>query len=131
VPDPLTEKYARLVCDLEPAELERLLALGPRDAKAAMARRLVERLRGADAAVEAEAEFDRRFRKHELPSEIPEIRGRTLVGVLKAMGLSSSMIRDAFAHGGVKVDGVAVAGDQSVQSGNIVQFGKRRVVRVA
>ena len=130
VPDTLTEKYARLVCDFDAAGLERVLGLGPRDAKAAMARRLVERLHGAEAAAAAEAEFDRRFRKHELPAEIPEVAGSTLVEVLKAMGLSSSMIRDAFAHGGVKVNGEAVAGDRPVAPGDVIQFGKRRVVRV-
>jgi tyrosyl-tRNA synthetase len=130
VPDSLTEKYARLVCDFAEPDLERVLGLGPRDAKAAMARRLVERLHGGEAAAEAEAEFDRRFRKHELPTEIPEVAGSTLVEVLKAMGLSSSMIRDAFAHGGVKVNGEVVHADRPVVSGDVVQFGKRRVVRV-
>jgi tyrosyl-tRNA synthetase len=131
VPDQLTEKYARLVCGFEPAELERVLGLGPRDAKAAMARRLVERLHGTDAAAGAEDEFDRRFRKHELPAEIPEVIASTVTGALKAMNLSGSMIRDAFAHGGVRVNGEPVSEDRPVAAGDVVQFGKRRVVRVA
>ena len=131
VPDTLTEKYARLVCDFEPAELQRVLALPPRDAKAAMARRLVERLHGAEAAAGAEEEFDRRFRRHELPTEIPEVAGGTLLEVLKSMNLSSAVIRDAFAHGGVKVNGEPVAADRAVAAGEVIQFGKKKVVRVA
>ena len=131
VPDQLTEKYARLVCAFDGAELERVMALPPRDAKAAMARRLVERLHGSDAAAAAEEEFERRFRRRELPSEIPEAAGGTLIELLKGMGLSSSMIRDAFAHGGVKVNGEAIAADGPVAPGDVVQFGKRRIVRVA
>jgi tyrosyl-tRNA synthetase len=131
IPDGLTPDYLRLACNLAAAEAQPILALAPRDAKAAMARRLVERLHGADAAAAAEAEFDRRFRKHELPTDVPEVAGSTLMEVLKAMGLSSAMIRDAFAHGGVKVDGEVASGDQTVAAGVVVQFGKRRVVRVA
>jgi tyrosyl-tRNA synthetase len=130
VPDALTEKYARLVCNFEPPQLERALALPPRDAKAAMARRLVERLHGAAAAARAEQEFESRFRRHELPAEIAEVRGATLLEVLKGMGLSSAMIRDAFAHGGARVNGEPVSADRPVAPGDVVQFGKRRVVRV-
>ena len=45
---------------------------GPRDAKRALARALVERFWGEDAAAEAEAGFDRVFIAHEMPEEIEE-----------------------------------------------------------
>ena len=50
---------------------------GPRDAKRALARALVTRFHGADAAAEAEAGFDRVFIEHELPDEVEEavVRG--------------------------------------------------------
>ena len=47
--------------------------LGPRDAKRALARALVERFHGAEAAAEAEANFDRVFISHGLPEEIDEV----------------------------------------------------------
>ena len=49
---------------------------GPRDAKRALARALVERFWGEDAAAEAEAGFDRVFIAHELPEEIDGGRRR-------------------------------------------------------
>jgi len=50
IPDRLTEKYLRLVSGLSGPDVERVLALKPRDAKAALAKQLVERLYGQDAA---------------------------------------------------------------------------------
>ena len=47
--------------------------MGPRDAKRALARALVTRFHGAEAAAEAEAGFDRVFVSHELPEEIEEV----------------------------------------------------------
>ncbi|HSR26554.1 MAG TPA: tyrosine--tRNA ligase, partial [Candidatus Eisenbacteria bacterium] len=73
IPDTLTEKYLRLASGLDAAQVERTLALGPRDAKAALARRLVERLHGEEAAARAEADFDRRFRRREAPEDIPTV----------------------------------------------------------
>ncbi len=48
-------------------------ALGPRDAKRALARALVERFHDAGAAAAAEARFDRVHVRHELPDDIPEV----------------------------------------------------------
>src|SRR5688500_10490528 len=45
---------------------------GPRDAKRALARALVTRFHGEEAASEAESAFDRVFVSHELPEEIEE-----------------------------------------------------------
>ena len=47
-------------------------ASAPRDAKRALARALVTRFHGAEAAAEAEAGFDRVFVAHELPEDIEE-----------------------------------------------------------
>jgi tyrosyl-tRNA synthetase len=58
IPDQLTEKYLRLVSELSRAELDRVLALKPRDAKATLASQLVKRLHGEEAAQAAEADFD-------------------------------------------------------------------------
>src|SRR5262252_2268458 len=72
IPDAMTEKYLRLISGLGPEEVERTLALGPRDAKATLARQLVRRLRGEDAAARAEEDWDRQFRQRELPEDVPE-----------------------------------------------------------
>src|SRR6202011_2983857 len=71
IPDPLIEKYSRLISGLSPSEIEATLKLKPRDAKAALARQLVKRLHGEDAAARAEADFDVKFRKRDVPEEMP------------------------------------------------------------
>jgi tyrosyl-tRNA synthetase len=130
VPDGLTEKYARLVCDFPADELERALALPPREAKAAMARRLVRRLHGEEAAARAEEEFTRRFVRHELPTEIPDVDATSTTAFLKSVGASSAQVRDAYKNGAVKVNGEAVGEDVPLADGDVVQYGKRRVARV-
>src|SRR6266700_4671806 len=91
--DPLIEKYLRLVSGLTGPEVEQVLAMKPRDAKAALARRLVERLHGEDAAARAEADFDRKFRQHDLPERIQEravSNADDLVATLVEVGFAKS-----------------------------------------
>jgi tyrosyl-tRNA synthetase len=137
IPDALTEKYLRLVSGLSPAEVERTLALGPRDAKAALARRLVERLDGEEAARRAEEDFDRRFRRREAPEEVPTVEFATgfpirLVEAMVKGGLAQSN-RDArrlVDQRGVRVNGQPATGDDPLRPGDVVQVGKRRWMRV-
>src|SRR5207253_7925979 len=88
--DELIERYVRLVSGLDPKQQAEVLALGPRDAKAALARQLVDRLHGDEAAKRAEEDFDLKFRRHEIPGEI-EVRAvfnpKDLVAVLVESGL--------------------------------------------
>jgi tyrosyl-tRNA synthetase len=135
IPDPLTERYLRLVSDLQPAEIEQVIALGPRDAKAALARRLVERLHGTEAAAAAEDDFDRRFRRRQLPEELPEHTPRNaadLVGTLVELGWypTRTAARRVVEQGGVRVNQQRVGLDHALDDGDILQAGKRNVVRV-
>jgi tyrosyl-tRNA synthetase len=135
IPDTLTERYLRLVSDLEPPEIERVLALGPRDAKAALARRLVERLHGAEPAASAEADFDRRFRRRELPEEIPEHTASNpddIPGTLVESGLAPSR-RQAMRllqQNGVRVNGSPAHPEGVLEDGDVLQVGRRQFVRI-
>jgi tyrosyl-tRNA synthetase len=114
---------------------------GPRDAKRALARALVTRFHGADAAAEAEAGFDRIFIAHELPDEIQETLVRPENGMVhlpaviaEAFGRSRSEARRALAQGGVRLDGVVLAGDTldlpaAELDGRVLQVGKRQFRR--
>src|SRR5579875_2790740 len=115
----------------------------PRDAKRALARRLVARFHGAAAAREAEQAFDRRFVRRELPDAVPELEWERGDGgpvhlpalLARAFGISSSEARRALAQRGVRIDGQTVAGDQldvpaERLDGRLLQLGKRRFVRV-
>ncbi|HEY2161880.1 MAG TPA: tyrosine--tRNA ligase [Solirubrobacteraceae bacterium] len=114
-----------------------------RDAKRALARALVERFHGPEAALEAEAAFDRVHLRHELPEELPEVEweadGRDTIHVPqllhRAFGVSTSEARRALAQGGVRIDGEPVSGDEldlpvAAVDGRVLQLGKRRFARV-
>jgi tyrosyl-tRNA synthetase len=136
IPDTLIEKYLRLVSGLEGGELDAVLAMKPRDAKAALARQLVKRLHGEEAAARAEADFESKFRKREVPEEIPEFETGFPIRLIEAMvksGLakSNAEAKRLIEQRGVKVDGTVATGDDPLQPGSVVvQVGKRRWVRV-
>jgi tyrosyl-tRNA synthetase len=136
IADGLTEKYLRLVADLDAAAVERTLALGARDAKAALARRLVERLHGAGAAAAAEEDFDRKFRRGTPEAaSIPQVRvaaGSSVAEAVVRAGLESSLskVRRLAEGGGLSIDGEKIPFDRAVAGGEVVKVGKRRFVRV-
>jgi len=135
IPDALTERYLRLVSGLAPAELERVLALGPRDAKAALARQLVARLEGEEVAAAAEEDFDRKFRQRQAPVDVDEIKvggARDIVSVLVEAGLERSRgaARRLVQQGGVRVDGEKVSPEFEVADGQVLKVGRHRFVRV-
>jgi tyrosyl-tRNA synthetase len=135
IPDRLLEKYVRLTSGLARKEMEEVLALKPRDAKAALARRLVERLHGEEAAARAEADFDTRFRDRGMPQDIPErsvANLEDLPGVLVESGLAPSRgrARGLIEQGGVRVNKEKIGLDWKLQDGDVVQVGKRNFVRI-
>lgn len=134
LPDPLTAKYVRLVAALDLAGQRAILALGPRDAKAALARRLVERLNGGEAAQRAEEDFDRRFRQRGLPDEIAEreLRAVDIISALVELGLAASRgaARRLCEQGGVRVAGEKVDSEHVLRDGVVLQVGKRNFVRI-
>jgi tyrosyl-tRNA synthetase len=110
----------------------------PRDAKRWLARAIVARFHGEEAARAAEAQFDRVHIEHGVPDEIETLTlpagPAHLPAVLaERFGLSRSEARRLLAGGGVKVDGEALSDldvDASQLAGRVVQVGKRRFARV-
>ena len=116
-------------------------ALHPNEAKRLLARTVVDLYHGPGAGEAAEAEFDRLFKAHAAPDEIPETvlatRGpRRLSKVLVESGLAASN-REAgrlIREGGVKVAGEPVGEDRELApselDGLVVQVGKRHWARI-
>ena len=116
--------------------------VSPRDAKRALARALVERFHGPEAAAAAEREFDRLFVEHRPPEDMPVVvwpadRPEVHLPALlaDAFGISTSEARRSLAQGGVKLDGQPLTGDvldvpASDVDGKVLQLGKRRFARV-
>ncbi len=135
IPDRLTEKYLRLVSDLPSAEVENVLAMKPRDAKAALARQLVKRLHGEAAAARAEADFDRKFRRRDVPESMPERRiskPKDLVETLVEVEFAKSgtEARRLIDQGGVRINGDKASADAELHDGDVLQVGKRSFVRI-
>jgi len=129
IPDTQLDEWYRLV-------LERAVPAGePMEAKLGLARAIVARSHGTEAAAAAEEHFTRVVRQGQAPDEVPDVALPPddpvhLPAVLAtAFGLSTSEARRLIAQGGVKVDG-AVAVELDVARGDLVdatiQAGKRR-----
>jgi tyrosyl-tRNA synthetase len=113
----------------------------PNREKRRLARTLVAQFHGEDAADAAEARFDRLFKQHEVPEEVPEFPlpdgdPLHLPAVLReAFGVSGAEARRLLAGGGVKLDGASLGADEldvgaDRLRGAILQIGKRRFVRL-
>jgi tyrosyl-tRNA synthetase len=135
IPDSLTEKYVRLISGLDSKGQAEVLAMKPRDAKAALAFQLVKRLHGDDAARRAEEDFNVRFRRRETPESIPEhvvTNPSDLVGALVETGLAKSrgVARRLIDQGGVRINGGKAGLDGPLRDGDVLQAGKRSFVRI-
>jgi tyrosyl-tRNA synthetase len=134
IPDHLTEKYLRLISGLSPAEVEATLKLKPRDAKAALARQLVKRLRGEEVAQRAELDFTVKFRKREIPEEREHwVKGPTdLVSLLLDTGIAKTRgeAKRLLEQGGVRVNGEKVGLNSPAPATGDVLSARRRYIEL-
>lgn len=152
IPDALMLRYYELVTPLSAEEVEGIRrdlqkgSLHPRDAKANLARILVTLYHGAEAAEEAQAEFDRVFREKGLPEEIETASVERPLGfgaessiwlplVLTQAGLTSSHseARRLIQQGAVEVDGRRVTDvnyELKTDREYLIRVGKRKFKRI-
>jgi tyrosyl-tRNA synthetase len=132
IPDSMLPEWYRLVVEAPVPELE------PMEAKLELARFIVTRSHGTEAADAAEAHFTRVVREGSAPEEVPDValpEGDPVhlpALLATAFGLSTSEARRMIAQGGVKVDGDVVHDldlPRERLSGRVVQAGKRRFAR--
>jgi tyrosyl-tRNA synthetase len=135
IPDDLLPQWYRLVMESD----DDPLAADPLDSKLALARWIVTRAHGEEAARRAEEHFTRVVRKGQAPEDVPEATLPAgdpvhLPAILaEQFGLSTSEARRLITQGGVKIDGAAVSEldvSRSMLEGAVVQAGKRRFVRL-
>ncbi len=151
IPDEIIANYYEFLtdCSLEElADVQRTLetkSANPRDLKFELARRIVARFHGGDAARAAGAEFERVFKQKELPDDIPEVvigprnldEGRIwIVRLIVAAGMAKTNgeARRLIEGGGVRLDSEQI-GSVDLQwapvDGAVLQVGKRRFARIA
>jgi tyrosyl-tRNA synthetase len=133
LPDELLETYYRLVMEREPPVGE------PMEAKLALARFIVERAHGAEAASQAAQHFTRVVREGEAPADVPEAKlppGDPVhlpALLVEHFGVgSTSEARRLISQGAVKIDGQAASEidvPRASLQGALVQAGKRRFMR--
>jgi tyrosyl-tRNA synthetase len=133
IPDSLLEQWYTLVMEAEPP------AGDPLQAKLELARFIVRRSHGEEAAQVAEEHFTRVVREGSAPDEVPEavLSGDSEVHLpallVEHLGIgSTSEARRLISQGAVKVNGEAVTDlDLPLESldGALVQAGKRRFMR--
>jgi tyrosyl-tRNA synthetase len=135
ISDELLPEYYRLVMesDEDPRKLDAM------EAKLELARFIVRRSHGEEAAERAEAHFTRVVREREAPEDVQEVDMPQQDPVhlpallVELFGLpSTSEARRLIAQGGVKLDG-AVVSELDVRraslAGSLLQAGKRQFVR--
>jgi tyrosyl-tRNA synthetase len=158
VSDELMWTYYDLLTDLTPAQILALKAevssgaMHPRRAKVDLAKRIVADFHSAEAAAQAEADFDRVFVKKEAPEAVREVAvsagaapegdasstvyaGDTLNRILVKCGLaeSGSEATRKIKQGGVKIDGAKISdfGWKVPGPGDyLIQVGARQFVKL-
>lgn len=152
IPDELMVKYYRLASNVPVDEVDALEAglaageLHPNQVKRALARNIVSLYHSEDAAIAAEEHFDRLFKEHAAPEDIPLFAGELvtndeglvyLAGLLAESQLAASAgeARRLIDGGGVKLNGDPVAPktyniDPAKLAGATLQVGKRKFIRL-
>ena len=152
IPDELMVKYYRLASTLPVDEIDKIeegLAadtIHPNQCKRNLAKNIVAAYYDEAQAEEAEQAFDRLFKQHDVPEDIPEFaadltpndEGKVYIAkLIHDAGLAQSVgeARRLIDGGGVKVNGEALAAKQyNVEpeglEGAVIQVGKRKFVRL-
>ncbi|HEX8633810.1 MAG TPA: tyrosine--tRNA ligase [Pyrinomonadaceae bacterium] len=145
VSDDLMWRYYELLTDLRTDEIAQLRAAAqagarnPRDLKVELAKRIIADFHSASDAQAAEEEFNRVFKRKEVPDEIEERAVAAgewkLPRLLVETALAASMgeARRLIEQGGVRVDGERLAADElnlRAEQSILIQVGKRRFLRV-
>ena len=146
IPDTLMGQWFSLAAYLPASEVAAIVegvedgSLHPGETKRRLAREVVARYWGSEAAAAAEDAFNALFRRHEVPEDIPEQilpdeDPVKLPALMNAAGLvsSNSEGRRMLSQGAVKIDGVRVDDEEVARAdlaGKVLQVGKRRFARL-
>ncbi|MCY7348394.1 MAG: tyrosine--tRNA ligase, partial [Pyrinomonadaceae bacterium] len=141
VSDDLMWKYYELLTDIAPSEIEAMKSSSenPRNLKVNLAKQIIKDFHSPEAAAKAEAEFNRRFVKKEIPDEIKEVQiaagNYKLIDLLFNTNLAASKgeAKRLIEQGGVKIGGEKisnVSAEIRFSDEILLQVGKRKFLRV-
>lgn len=145
IPDALTWRYFELLSFRPAAEVDALRAdvgngANPQEAKKILAREIIARFHGEDAAATAHRSAGNVIRHGEIPEDVPEVEvpaeqdALPVAAVLRLAGLvqNASQARDVLQRGAVFIDGQPCAADLQLAVGDVhvIQAGKKKIARV-
>ena len=144
ISDDLMRKYFELATDMAIEEIESTLSEHPRQAKIVLGKAIVSRYYDDEAAGKAADEFDRIFKEHKTPDDIPQITlpsnedGKHKIWIVKLLvdhGFASTNgeARRLVSQGGVSIDDkkhTDPAQEVDIKSGMILKVGKRRFAEI-
>jgi len=144
IPDNLIIPYFKVYTKLSLEEVGRIekdlkSGVNPRDMKARLAYEIVKIYHGEKKAKEAEREFEKIFRKKEIPSKIKTIKIKrqkiSIIDLLVRVNLASSKseARRMVEQNAVKIDKKLINDWREMidlRKGMIIQVGKRRFIRL-
>lgn len=146
MPDSMMWRYFELLSFRSMEEIEQLKkdveqGANPRDIKILLARELIERFHGEEAAASAHKSAGNRLAEGELPEDLPEIEldleaedDLPIVAVINRAGLTanSAQAKDAIKRGAVKVDHEVVGDECRLKKGSeqVIQVGKKKYAKV-
>ena len=146
MPDSLMWRYFDLLSlksneDIDALKQQIDEGANPRDIKMELARELITRYHGEQAAATAHKSAGNQLADGELPDDLPEIEvdfagspDAPIASVLNRAELTknSAQAKDMLKNGSVKVDGEVVAKDAMLATGQayVIQAGKKRYARV-
>lgn len=152
IPDEMMVKYYRLASNMPVAEIDAIEqgladdSLHPNKVKRALAKNIVESYYDAAAACAAEEHFDKVFKSHEIPDDIPVFEGALplndegqvyLAALLHEAGLAASAgeARRLIDGGGVKINNEPVAAKAynvapDALQGAVIKVGKRKFLQM-
>lgn len=146
MPDSMMWRYFELLSFRSMEEINQLKkdveqGANPRDIKILLARELIERFHGEEAAATAHKSAGNRLAEGELPEDLPEVNlelegedDLPIVAVINRAGLTtnSAQAKDAIKRGAVKVDHEVVSEDCRLKKGSeqVIQVGKKKYAKV-
>lgn len=151
IPDELMRSYFELCTDVPLEEIDKITQglesgkLHPMDVKKRLGREIVTIYHSAEAAAEAQAEFERVFSQREIPEDMPELvleasdleNGSIWAPKLlvkAGMASSNSEARRLIQQGAVTLDGERItdpSASTALVDGQILRAGKLRFARIS
>src|SRR3989344_539370 len=139
IDDSLILEYFELATNVSMDEIQVIAkelkaGTNPRDIKIRLSIQLVTEYHDEKAAEVAAAEWQKDFSQKEKPSEIEEVKvkSKNIVDVLVETELASSKseAKRLIEQSGVKVDDQIANEETEISSGNLLQVGKRKFIRI-